>query len=114
MKNLFVLALALIMSCTFAFAQSQSPYSKGKSFGKKTIECAITEDDNALERLCTDIESYCQNYIETEEDFSNFLEGFKSGIYAGCEQYDLGEDIAETAWKEFATVVFEELLIGSY
>lgn len=114
MKNLFVLALALIMSCTFAFAQSQSPYSKGKSVGKKLIEYAFTEDNNAIERLSTDIESYCENYIETEEDLSNLLEGIKSGIYAGCEQYDLGEDIAEAIWKEFVTVLFEELLIGSY
>ena len=114
MKNLFVLALALIMSCTFAFAQSQSPYSKGKSVGKKMIEYAIAEDENAIVRLCTDIESYYENYIETEEDLSNLLEGIKSGIYAGCEQYDLGEDIAEAIWKEFVTVLFEELLIGSY
>ena len=34
MKNLFVLALVLIMSCTFAFAQSQSPYSKGRALKK--------------------------------------------------------------------------------
>lgn len=106
------MALALIMSCTFAFAQSQSPYSKGKSYGKKLIECGLTQDNNAIERLGTDIASYCENYIETEEDLANLMEGIKSGIYAGCEQYDLGEDIAEAIWKEFFTAFIEEVIIG--
>ena len=41
MKNLFMLALALVMTCTFAFAQS--PYSKGESVGKEIAKSAIAE-----------------------------------------------------------------------
>lgn len=109
MKNLFVLALALIMSCTFAFAQSQSPYSKGKYFGKKMIELAFSEDEAAADKLGNDVEKYINNYVETEEQLENFLDGLESGIYEACDEYGLGEDIADQIVEAFATELLAEL-----
>ena len=114
MKNIFVLALALIMSCTFAFAQSQSPYSKGKYFGIKIVEIGIAEDEAATEKLVYDYEIYCDEYIETEEDLENFFKGIENGIYVACKEYGLGEDVAEMIVESLFDAMLEEFDFALY
>ena len=94
MKNLFMLALALVMTCTFAFAASQSPYSKGKYFAEKTIEYSMEGDEEALESLDESFTNYVES-LESEDDVISFFNGFKAGLYEACETYGLDEEVAE-------------------
>ena len=110
MKNLFVLALALVMTCTFAFAQS--PYSKGESVGKEIAKSAIAEDEENFfeyfEAFFEDIMEYASNdsvsgtddgtdafidgmpnpdygkFIENVEHFLIFIKFFFDRIYFSC------------------------------
>ena len=87
-----MLALALVMTCTFAFAQSQSPYSKGKYYGKQIINIAIQEDDDAFDCLSTDVESYIASNIETEDDLVNFIKGLEAGMRESCKANGVSDD----------------------
>ena len=110
MKNLFMLALALVMTCTFAFAASQSPYSKGKYFGKQTVTVGVEGDEDDLENLVERIEDYVYDYVETEEQLYSFLEGFEAGVYEACDEYGLGEEVADELMEAFAAGMLEEMM----
>ena len=109
MKHIFLLAVALVMTCTFAFAQTQSPYSKGKYFGKKLIQTAVEGDEAASDRLDDEVEAYIDNNVETEEDLENFLNGLEAGIRQGCNDYGLGDEIADMILEELAMALLAEL-----
>ena len=111
MKNLFLLAVALIMSCTIAFAQSNTPFAKGKYFGKKMIEYALSENEEAIEKLGNEVEKYYDENIDTLEEIESFFNGFEQGIYAGCEEVGLGKDVAAEIVEAFAASILEELVV---
>lgn len=108
MKNLFLLVLTLIVSCTFAFAQSNDPYTKGKYFGNKLIEYSVTENNEAMDKLSDEIDVYAEAYLETEEDLDNLFKGIAAGIYEGCEKYGIPEEIADQIVVELATEFLKE------
>ena len=108
MKNLFLLALALVMTCTFAFAQS--PYSKGKYFGKQMINCAFQQDDDAMEDLTEDLEEYADEYIESEDDLEDFLNGFEVGVREGCKANGLSDDETEQVIEIMGYAMIEAMM----
>ena len=110
MKNLFMLALALVMTCTFAFAASQSPYEKGKYYGEKTVKIGLEGDEDDLNIFVENIENYVEDYIKTEEQLYSLLEGFEAGIYEACDEYGLGEEVADELMTAFAAGMLEELM----
>ena len=114
MKNLFMLALALVMTCTFAFAQSQSPYSKGKYYGKQIINIAIQEDDDAFDCLSTDVESYVASNIETEDDLVNFIKGLEAGMRESCKANGLSDDETDQVIEMMGCAILEGMLEESY
>ena len=114
MKNLFMLALALVMTCTFAFAQSQSPYSKGKYYGKQIINIAIQEDEDAFDRLGTNVESYIASNIETEDDLVNFIKGLEAGVRESCKANGLSDDETDQIIEMMGCAIFEGMLEESY
>ena len=114
MKNLFVLALALVMTCTFAFAQSQSPYSKGKYFGKQIINLAFQEDEDAIDRLSVSVESYIESNIETEDDLVNFLNGLEAGMRESCKANGLSDDETDLVMEMMGNAILEGMLEELY
>ena len=114
MKHLFMLALALVMTCTFAFAQSQSPYSKGKYYGKQIINIAIQEDEDAFDRLGTNVESYIASNIETEDDLVNFIKGLEAGMRESCKANGLSDDETDQIIEMMGCAIFEGMLEESY
>ena len=109
-----MLALALVMTCTFAFAQSQSPYSKGKYYGKQIINIAIQEDDDAFDCLGTDVESYIASNIETEDDLANFIKGLEAGVRESCKANGLSDDETDQVIEMMGCAIFEGMLEESY
>ena len=89
MKNLFVLALALVMSCTFAFAQTQTPEQKGKAAAKTLIKALVEEDAEAMEKLGEEMMVLDSVYSEAQAE--EYLKGF----YYYCDYYGLGEETAD-------------------
>ena len=114
MKNLFMLALALVMTCTFAFAQSQSPYSKGKYYGKQIINIAIQEDEDAFDRLGTNVESYIASNIETEDDLVNFIKGLEAGMRESCKANGLSDDETDQVIEMVGCAIVEGMLEELY
>lgn len=108
MKNLFMLALALVMTCTFAFAASQSPYEKGKYYGEKTIKLGLEGDEDNIKILAENAENYVDDYIETEEQLESFLEGFEAGVRKACNDYGLGDEVADMLMEQFVASLLEE------
>ena len=95
MKNLFMLALALVMTCTFAFAQS--PYSKGESVGKEIAKSAIAEDEENFfeyfEAFFEDIMEYASN--DDEQGYLSYCDGIEAGVKAVCKANGISESDAE-------------------
>lgn len=92
MKNLVMLFVALLLSSTLLFAQSNSPLEKGKYFGKELVKCLVEDGDR--EALDAKLEKYTDKYLVTEEDVEKFLEGLMLGIYKACEENGLPEEVA--------------------
>jgi predicted hydrocarbon binding protein len=113
MKNLFLLALALIMSCTLAFAQSNTPYAKGKYYGKKMIEYAFANNTNGMNSLTASCENYVTNNLETEDDLVKFLEGLEAGMREGCKACGLSDEetdmVIEMAGEALLQGMMQEL-----
>ena len=101
MKNLFILALALIMTSTFVFAQTETPYAKGKYYGEQIIEIAIYGDDEDLEELSNRMGYYVGYNIETEEQLTSFFDGFEAGVRKACDDYGLDKEFADTLLASF-------------
>ena len=87
-----MLFVALLLSSTLLFAQSNSPLEKGKYFGEKLVEYSVEEGD--LDALADQVEKYMDKYVKTEQDILKFLEGIEIGVYKGCEKYELPEEVA--------------------
>ncbi len=109
MKHLSLLAVVLVMTCTFAFAASQSPYEKGKYYGEKAIKLGLEGDEDNINLLAENVENYVDDYIETEEHLYSFLEGIEAGIRKACNDYGLGEEVADMLLEEFAKSFLSEL-----
>lgn len=109
MKNLFMLALALVMTCTFAFAASQSPYEKGKYYGEKIVKFHLEgdEDEDDLNILCENMANYINDYLETEEQRYSFLEGIEAGVRKGCNDY--AEAYADSLREGIEKIILPEL-----
>ena len=108
MKNLFMLALALVMTCTFAFAASQSPESMGKYYGEKLIKYAVADDFEAVEKLSTEAMNYIDQRLETEEQAYEFISGLEAGIRKACNDLGLGDEVADMLIEQFAASMLEE------
>ncbi len=105
MKNLFMLALALVMTCTFAFAQS--PYSKGESVGKEIAKSAIAEDEENFfeyyQVFSEDIIEYASN--DDEQGYISYCSGIEAGVKAVCKANGISESDAE----ELLVIILEGL-----
>lgn len=108
MKNLFMLALALVMTCTFTFAASQSPESMGKYYGEKLIKYAVADDFEAVEKLSTEAMNYIDQRLETEEQAYEFISGLEAGIRKACNDLGLGDEVADMLIEQFAASMLEE------
>ena len=92
MKNLVMLFVALLLSSTLLFAQSNSPLEKGKYFGKELVKCLVEDGDR--DALDAKLEKYTDKYLVTEQDVEQFLEGLMLGIYKACEEQGLPKEMA--------------------
>ena len=105
MKHLFMLALALVMTCTIAFAQS--PATKGEAMGKKITKLALSENEADFEqtllRFLDDLAEYGIN--DDEAGFQSYLEGVAMGMVKECKANGLSEDDA----MELFDIVTEDL-----
>jgi predicted NACHT family NTPase len=110
MKHIFLLAVALVMTCTFAFEQSQTPYAKGKYYGKQLITLAIQDNQAALDKLSENAESYILNNLETEDDFIQFIEGLEAGMREGCKQLGLSDEETDEVIEMMGAGMMEALM----
>ena len=90
----------LVLSCSISFAAAQSPFfTKGEYFGKKVISILLDDIDDDVEAQSHDFEyemyAYLYNNLTCKEQFQDFFKGFKTGIYAKCED-DFGLTKNET------------------
>lgn len=111
MKNLFLFLMALVMTSSIAFAatQSNTPYAKGKYYGEKIVQLGLEGDEEAINKLSTRCDNYIVANIETEEQMIKFLDGFEAGIRKACDDYGLGEEVADMLLEEFAKSLMSEL-----
>lgn len=111
MKNLFLFLMALVMTSSIAFAatQSNTPFAKGKYYGEKMVQLGLEGDEEAINKLSTSCEKYIDANIETEEQIVKFIEGFEAGIRKACNDYGLGEEVADMLMEEFAKALLSEL-----
>lgn len=104
MKKFLMMVVAMLMCCTFVFAASQSPYEKGKYFGKTIMEKAIEGDEKGIEQVSQQIESYVTNDIDID-NFTEFIDGIKRGFEVACKEAGLDDlttkMIIETFEKSF-------------
>ena len=114
MKQLFLLVVALVMTCTFAFAQSQTPYSKGKYYGKQVITLAMQGNQDQLDKLGESAEAYIYNNLETEDDFVKFIEGLEAGMREGCKAAGLSDYETEQVLELAGQALMEGLLEALY
>ena len=114
MKHLTLLAVILVMTCTFAFAQSQSPYSKGKYYGKQIINLAFQEDEDGIDRLSVSVESYIESNIETEDDLVNFIKGLEAGMRESCKANGLSDDETDQVIEMVGCAIVEGMLEELY
>ena len=108
MKHLSLLAVLLVMTCTFAFAQS--PHAEGKHFGKKMIVAAVEDNQEGLNKLSQDLNENIQMYINTEEDVANYLDGFAAGIREACDEYGLDKDVSSNIVEMF----YKNIIVGMW
>ena len=106
MKLLSLLALAIVMTTTFAFAQSQTPEQKGKAAANILIKAIVEEDADAIERLGEEMMRLDSVYNETQAE--QYLKGFIDGIYYYCGYYGLDEETADSIVEMIATEVLGE------
>lgn len=106
MKRLLLLALALVTTCTIAFANLQSPYSKGLFYAIKTVEYSIESNDDALDDLDISFEKYLKE-LDTDEKLDDFLDGFRKGIYQSCEKYGIDRESAAEIYDTFLETLAE-------
>ena len=114
MKQLFLLALALVMTCTFAFAQSQTPYAKGKYYGKQIITLTFQEDEAGMERLGENLEKYIVDNINSEEDIVNFFEGLEAGLRDGCKANGFSDEETDQIVEMMGYAILEGMLGEMY
>lgn len=102
MKNFLMLAVAMLLSWSIAFAATQSPFfQKGKYYGKQVIVYALNGQAEDIEHLCEDIEAYMDNNIETEDQLVSFIDGIKAGLRQGCQDAGLDKETTEVIVKSF-------------
>lgn len=102
MKNLLMLAVAMLLSWSIAFAATQSPFSqKGKYYGKQVFNCVVYGQEEDIEHLVEDVEVYMDNNIETEDQLVSFIDGIMAGLRQGCQDADLDKETTEAIVKSF-------------
>ncbi len=102
MKNLLMLAVAMLLSWSVAFAATQSPFfQKGKYYGKQMFTSIFIGQAEDIDHLVEDIEAYMDNNIETEDQLVSFLDGIKAGLRQGCQDADLDKETTEAIVKSF-------------
>ena len=109
MRNLFLAAVAMLMTATFAFAatSSQTPSQKGTEYAQKIIKALVVEDYDALYQNSENMGYYVVNLDESQID--SFFESFNEGIYYYCNYYGLGEEFAREFLESFYSSLLEEL-----
>ena len=112
MKKFIMLAVATLLCCAFAFAasQSQTPYEKGKYYGKSIVILAFEGDEVESNSLIYKMESYIENNLETENDFIQFINGLRRGMRDACKDIGLDEEQTEEIIEVFNNSLIEELL----
>lgn len=109
MRNLFLAAVAMLMTATFAFAttSSQTPSQKGTEYAQKIVKACVEEDYDALFQHSKSMGYYIGNLDESQID--SFFESFNEGIYYYCNYYGLGEEFAREFLEGLYASLHEEL-----
>ena len=81
MRNLFLAAVAMLMTATFAFAatSSQTPSQKGTEYAQKIVKALVEEDYDALVQN-SEIMGYSVGNLD-ESQIDSFFESFKCTIF---------------------------------
>lgn len=94
MKNIFLLAMTLMLSCTIAFAQSS--YAKGEALGKTMAETIVDIDEDGFtecyEQLVEDIRKFSLN--DDKDSYMSYFEGFAVGTVKVLTANGYSEDDA--------------------
>ena len=97
-----MLAVAMLLSWSIAFAATQSPiFQKGKYYGKQVMTYALNGQTEDIEHLDEDVEAYIVNNIETEDQLVSFIDGIKAGLRQGCQDAGLDKETTEAIVKSF-------------
>ncbi len=114
MKKLFMLAMMLVMTCTIAFAASDSPYDKGVGIGKELVKGIMQDNEKVTDTV---IENLVNSIVELtyldSDNLEPFLNGVKKGMKEKLKEYDISEVYAEEAFNEIITPILTELGIES-
>lgn len=109
MKNLLMLAVAMLMTAAIAFAaqSTQTPEAKGKEYAKGIVKAIVDDDLEKIEIISENMGYYVVQLSESQA--VSFFEGFNDGIYYYCDYYGLGEDAADVFLQNFYAAMFAEL-----
>lgn len=96
MKKLYLLLVAVMLTCSVAFAQSPTPYEKGKELGISIVKTGVdTTQDSFYEnivRLSVDLIRYAGDDSNSME---MYLSGLGNGVYMQCEADGIPKQIAD-------------------
>lgn len=108
MKKLYLLLAAVMLTCSVAFAQSPSPYEKGKELGITIVQTGIdTTQDSFYEnivRLSVDIIRYIG---DDSNNMEMYLSGLGVGVYLQCEAQGIPKQIADNLLEVVYSYVYD-------
>ena len=100
--------MILTAAVAFAAVSSETPKQKGNYFAKEIIKQLAGDcDDKVIENITNQMAEYLNNLPEAQ--IAAFFEGFNEGIYYWCEQYGLGEEIANLFISNFYAAAITEI-----
>jgi hypothetical protein len=91
MKKLLLLALAIVMTTTFAFAQSrltEKQKSTGEAYGKRLVEYVLTNNQYALTELHKEVRAYSDTEFDAKasREKTEFMRCITRGIEDECRR----------------------------
>lgn len=108
MRKLYLLLAAVMLTCSVAFAQSPSPYEKGKELGISIVQTGI---DTTQESFYENIVRLSVDIIRYVGDDSNsmemYLSGLGVGVYMECEAQGIPKQIADNLLEVVYSYVYD-------
>lgn len=100
--------MILTAAVAFAAVSSEAPKQKGNYFAKEIIKQLAGDcNEKVIENIANQMVEYLNDLSEAQ--IVAFFEGFNEGTYYWCEQYGLGEEIADMFIANFYAGVFTEI-----